>query len=442
MAGYIPHTKAEWDEMLDAIGVDSIRDLYKAIPDDLLVDELDIPHALSQLEVERYMAALADRNTIFSSIFRGAGSYNHYIPPVVRDIPAKETFLTAYTPYQAEVSQGVLQAIFEYQTMISELTGLPVANASLYDGAQSAAEACAMARTRNRTTALVSATVDPQTLATIRTYSHGAGVEVIVVGEKDGRTDLEELARLVEEDESTSSFIVQQPNFHGLVEDTKAIGELLAESPVAYIMSINPIAAMLYASPGEVGADIACGEGQPLGMPLSFGGPYLGFLASTEKLTRKIPGRIIGQTVDRDGKRSFVLTLQAREQHIRREKATSNVCTNQALCALTASVYMATMGPGGMKAVAEQCHAKAAYAREQLTSIPGVDAVHEGEFFHEFVTTLPVAAEELESALAEKGILSGLPVEDGMLWCVTEMNTKEDIDALVEAVRGIVGEGR
>ena len=442
MAGYIPHTQAEWEEMLEVIGVDSVRDLYKAIPDDLLVDELDIPSALSQLEVKRHMGELAARNTVFPSIFRGAGAYNHFIPAVVSDIPAKETFLTAYTPYQSEVSQGVLQAIFEYQTMISELTGLPVANASLYDGAQSAAEAGAMARSRKRTTAVVSATVDPQTIATIKTYSHGAGVDVIVVGEKDGRTDLEELARIVEENDTVASFLVQQPNYYGLVEDTKAIGDMLAESPVTYIMSINPIAAMLYASPGEVGADIACGEGQPLGMPLSFGGPYLGFLASTDKLTRRIPGRIIGQTVDRDGKRSYVLTLQAREQHIRREKATSNVCTNQALCALTASVYMATMGPEGMREVAEQCHAKAAYAREQLTSIPGVDAVHEGEFFHEFVTTLPLPAEDLESALAEHGILSGLPIEGGMLWCGTEMNTKDDIDAMVEAVRAIVEEGR
>lgn len=442
MGSYVPQTEAERQEMLAAVGLKSMDDLFGAIPAEVRIDELGLPEGLSALEVEQRLADLAAKNTVFGSIFRGAGAYHHYIPVLARQIPAKESFLTSYTPYQAEVSQGVLQAIFEYQTMIAELTGLPVANASLYDGATAAAEAVAMCRDRKRTKTLVSATVDPQTIATIATYAHGHGSEVELIGSVDGVTDLDALARLLAGDDTIASVLIQQPNFYGRIEPADEIGRMLATSKAMYIMSVNPIAAAILRTPGECGADIACGEGQPLGMPLSFGGPYLGFLSCTDKLMRKIPGRIAGQTVDADGRRAFVLTLQTREQHIRREKATSNICSNQALCALTASVYLATMGPQGLRDVATQCLSKAAYARDRICELDGFDQVYPGSMFHEFVTTTPVAADVLERQLAEQGILSGLPIAEGILWCVTEMNTKAGIDALVEALRSVSQGGR
>lgn len=438
MGNYLPSTRAQRQEMLDAIGLRSINDLYAAAPSDLLLaNGPDIPDGKSELEVSRVLSAMAEKNIIFPTVFRGAGAYRHYIPAIVGSVVNKETFLTAYTPYQAEISQGILQSIFEYQTMICELTGMDVANASIYDGASAAAEAVAMCRERKRTKALVSAAAHPDVIETIRTYCWAAGSELLLIPEKDGVTNLDALETMV--DETTACVYLAQPNYFGLLEDTDKAGEIAHKGGSKYILGINPIAAAILKTAAACGADIAVGEGQPLGMPLSFGGPYLGFMAATTAMTRKLPGRIVGETKDADGSRAYVLTLQAREQHIRREKAGSNVCSNQALCAMTAAVYMAAMGPRGMKEVASQCMSKAHYLAAELGKLPGFGLKYQGEFFHEFVTKCPGDSAKLLTYLEDNGILGGLPVEGGILWCVTEMNTKEEMDHLVKLI-GRVGE--
>lgn len=436
MASYIPSTIEERQAMLSAVGAEKAEDLFAQIPESVLLTEpLDLPGGMSLLAVSRRMEELAEKNKVFSRIFRGAGAYNHYIPAQVKYITAKEEFLTAYTPYQAEISQGVLQSIFEYQTMICELTGMDVSNASVYDGASAAAEAVAMCRDRKRDVALVSSLMHPDTLAVIDTYCEANGMQVELIPEKDGLTDLGELKKLLSD--KTACVLVSQPNFYGQLEDAAALGEAAHQGGAKYIMSVNPISMGILKTPGEYGADIAVGEGQPLGMPLSFGGPYLGFMAAKSAMMRKLPGRIVGQTQDVDGKRAFVLTLQAREQHIRREKASSNICSNQALCAMTAAVYMTVMGPAGLAEAAGQCLSKAHYAAAELEKA-GFPLKYKGEFFNEFVTQCPVCPEKLSAALEEKGILAGLPLpEGGILWCVTELNTKEDIDALVKAVKEV-----
>lgn len=438
MGNYLPSTRAQRQEMLDAIGLRSINDLYAAAPSDLLLaNGPDIPDGKSELEVSRVLSAMAEKNIIFPTVFRGAGAYRHYIPAIVGSVVNKETFLTAYTPYQAEISQGILQSIFEYQTMICELTGMDVANASIYDGASAAAEAVAMCRERKRTKALVSAAAHPDVIETIRTYCWAAGSELLLIPEKDGVTNLDALETMV--DETTACVYLAQPNYFGLLEDTDKAGEIAHKGGSKYILGINPIAAAILKTAAACGADIAVGEGQPLGMPLSFGGPYLGFMAAATAMTRKLPGRIVGETKDTDGSRAYVLTLQAREQHIRREKAGSNVCSNQALCAMTAAVYMAAMGPRGMKEVASQCMSKAHYLAAELGKLPGFGLKYQGEFFHEFVTKCPGDSAKLLTYLEDNGILGGLPVEGGILWCVTEMNTKEEMDHLVKLI-GKVGE--
>ena len=414
--------------MLQAIGLDSTNALYSAIPDNLLLKEgLALPDGKSELDTLRFFTSLSEKNVIFSSVFRGAGAYRHYIPSIVKSVTSKETFLTAYTPYQAELSQGILQAIFEYQTMICELTGLPSSNASLYDGASAAGEAAAMCRDKNRSKTLVSAAANPQVIETVKTYCDAAGTEMVLIPETDGITDLAALSSLL--DGGVSGVYLQQPNFFGLIEDCVLASEIAHGAGAKFIMGINPIAAALLKPPGECGADIAVGEGQPLGMPLSFGGPYLGFIAASSGMTRRLPGRIVGQTTDTEGRRAFVLTLQAREQHIRREKAGSNICSNQALCALTASVYMAAMGPLGMREVADQCISKAHYLESRFREA-GIKRKYPGEFFHEFVTLNEHPA-NLLNHLEANGILGGLEVDGGILWCVTELNTKEEMDRLV-----------
>ncbi|MDL2214105.1 aminomethyl-transferring glycine dehydrogenase subunit GcvPA [Clostridia bacterium OttesenSCG-928-O13] len=428
MGHYLPSTMAQRQEMMQAVGVASLEELYAAAPANLLLkDGPNIPDGLSELEVNRAVRAMADKNKVFPTVFRGAGAYRHYIPSIVNTVVGKETFLTAYTPYQAELSQGILQSIFEYQTMICELTGLDASNASVYDGASAAAEAVAMCKDRKRTKALVSAAAMPDVIETIKTYCWAADTEIALVPEKDGATDVAALESML--DDTVSCVYVQQPNYYGIIENATAIGEKVHAAGAKYIMGVNPIAAAMLKTAGECGADIAVGEGQPLGMPLSFGGPYLGFMASTAAMTRKLPGRIVGQTQDAEGRRAFVLTLQAREQHIRREKASSNICSNQALCAMTAAVYMAAMGPGGLQSAASQCMAKAHYMADALAKV-GYARKHKGEFFHEFVTECPDDVNKTLAMLEENGILGGLPVEGGILWCATEMNTKEEIDKL------------
>ncbi|MBQ4610767.1 MAG: aminomethyl-transferring glycine dehydrogenase subunit GcvPA [Clostridia bacterium] len=436
MGSYVPSTREERREMLRAIGLEDYRDLYKDVPREMYLDRpLNLPEGMSELEVSRAMKDIANKNRVFSTVLRGAGAYDHYIPSVVKYIPAKEEFLTAYTPYQAEMSQGVLQSIFEYQTMICALTGMDVSNASVYDGATAAAEAAAMCRDRKHRVTLISAASHPDTINTVRTYCYGTNDELRIVPIKDGKTDMDALKEMLTQD--VASFYVQQPNFYGQFEEAEAIGELVHQAGAMYIMGCNPIALAIIKTPAECGADIAVGEGQPLGMPLSFGGPYLGYMATTSKHMRKLPGRIVGETVDAKGNRAYVLSLQAREQHIRREKASSNICSNQALCALTAGVYMASMGPEGMAEAARQSMAKAHYLAKGLCAIPGVSLKYSGEFFHEFVTAMP-KADEVLAALAQADILGGLPVDGGILWCATEKVSKAVLDRAIAIVKEVL----
>ena len=436
MGSYIPSTPAQRQEMLKAIGLSSFRQLYGDVPAEMYLDRpLNIPSGMSELEVGRAVRAMADKNRVYDVILRGAGAYDHYIPSIVKYIPAKEEFLTAYTPYQAEMSQGLLQSIFEYQTMICMLTGMEVSNASVYDGATAAAEAAAMCRDRKRRVTLVSAVAHPDTINTIRTYCYGTGDELRIVPEKDGKTDMDALREMLTAD--VASFYVQQPNFHGLLEDAEALGAAVHEAGALYIMGCNPIALAIMKTPRDCGADIAVGEGQPLGLPLAAGGPYLGYMATIEKHMRKLPGRIVGETTDAEGRRAYVLSLQAREQHIRREKASSNICSNEALCALTAGLYMSAMGPEGMAEAARQSMAKAHYLAQALTAIDGVTLRYEGDFFHEFVTDMP-KGDEVLSALSQAGILGGLPVEGGILWCATEKVTRDAMDKTAAIVKEVL----
>ena len=437
MGSYIPSTREERLSMLESIGLHSFDELYSDIPEDLrLKDGLSLPSGLSELEVARKIEEISAKNTRFSHIFRGAGSYHHYIPAIVKQVTSKEEFVTAYTPYQAEISQGLLQSIFEYQTMICELTGMDVSNASVYDGATAAAEAAAMCRDRKRGTICVSASVDPKILSVIRTYCFGSGAPLVVLPEKDGRTDLESWNTM---DTSTiACLIIQTPNYHGLIEDGASIASAVHNSGAKLIASCNPIALGLLETPGEFGADVAVGEGQPLGLPMGFGGPYLGFMAATKDMMRKLPGRIVGQTTDVEEKRAYVLTLQAREQHIRREKASSNICSNEALCAMTAAVYLSAMGSTGLEKVAASSMANAHYLLEELTAL-GFTRKYTSEFFHEFVTICPCDAAVLSEKLAAHGYLSGLVTgQSEMLWCTTEMNTKSEIDGLIAVIKEVL----
>lgn len=433
--GYIPDSISRQQEMLKSIGLESVDELFEQVPSEVRLKDLDIPDGKSELEVSRIVTAIADRNRSYSSVFRGAGAYRHYIPAIVKGITSKEEFLTAYTPYQAEISQGVLQSIFEYQTQICELTGLDVSNASVYDGAVAAAEAIFMTLERKKNTAIVSDTVNPETLEVIRTYCESRDVDLVILKNDGYKTDIEKLREHL--NENTACLYVQSPNYFGVIEDVEKLAEAVHEVKARIIEGVNPISLGLLRSPGEMNVDIAVGEGQPLGMSLGFGGPYLGFMSCTKELTRRLPGRIVGQTTDSKGNRCFVLTLQAREQHIRREKASSNICSNEALCAMTASVYLAAMGPHGLNKVARNCLNNAHYLLSELEKL-GFSRVSDDEFFNEFVTTCPVDIDVLEKKLAEKNILMGLKLEDRILWCATELNDREDIDRLISVVKEVI----
>lgn len=436
MGSYVPSTDKERQQMLNAIGLDSFSELYKDVPGEMyLSDGLNLPAGMSELEVRRNISAMADKNTVFETILRGAGAYDHVIPSIVSYIPAKEEFLTAYTPYQAEMSQGILQSIFEYQTMMCSLTGMDVSNASVYDGATAAAEAAAMCRDRKRTVTLISGASHPDTIQTVKTYCYGKNSELRVVPVKDGKTDIDALKKMLTDD--VAGVYIQQPNFFGVFENADEIGEAVHTAGAAYIMGCNPVALGIMKTPRESGADIAVGEAQPLGMPLGFGGPYLGYMTSTDKYMRKLPGRIVGETVDANGKRAFVLSLQAREQHIRREKASSNICSNEALCAFTAGLYLSVMGAKGLADVATQSMSKAHYLASKLCEIPGVSLKYSGEFFHEFVTVIP-KADEVLSALESNGILGGLNIDGDILWCATEKVSKAELDKAVSIVKEVL----
>ena len=437
MGSYVPSTLQQREEMLKVVGLSSLEELYRDVPASIRIDGKEAAPGLSELEVAATMRRMAAKNHVFGSIFRGAGAYDHYIPSIVKRVTAKEEFVTSYTPYQAEISQGVLQSIFEYQSMICALTGMDASNASIYDGASAAAEAAAMCRERKRERILISGAAHPMVIQTVMTYCEGVNAAVALIPVKDGKTDLDALKAMLNGEDA--GVYLQQPNYFGMIEDADGVGEAAHAAGAKFIMGVNPIAAAALKSPGACGADIVVGEGQPLGMSLGFGGPYLGFMAATRELQRRLPGRIVGETVDDRGNRCFVLTLQAREQHIRREKASSNVCTNQALCAMTAAVYLSAMGPRGVLQVAEQSYSKTHYLADELCKVNGFTLTHSGEFFHEFVMTCPVPAEEFLSRLEAENILGGLPVEGGILWCCTEKNSRADMDRVVAIAKEVAG---
>lgn len=420
--------------MLAALGLKSVEELMDAqIPEELrLKGGLPLPEGKSEMEVEKQMRGIAAQNVKFDHIYRGAGAYYHYIPATVRHITTNTSLISAYTPYQPEISQGILQATFEYQTMMCMLTGLDASNASVYDGATAAAEACKLAIDKKRRQILVSEAIKPENKKVIETYLYQMNVDLQYIPVKEGKTDIEALKGMLSE--QTAGVYVEQLNYYGIIEDMKAVGDLIAPLKALFIAGVNPIAAAILPSAAECGADIAVGEAQPLGLSLSFGGPYLGFMTAKMEHIRKLPGRIIGETVDKNGKRCFVLTLQAREQHIKREKASSSICSNQANCAILASVYLATVGADGLKQIATQCCSKAHYLASKLSKLSGWSIKYGADFFMEFVTESE-NPEGLLEFLQTKGILGGLQLsEKEILWCVTEMASKDDLDTLVSLI--------
>lgn len=447
MFPYIPNTKTEEKQMLQTIGIDSIDALFADIPAEVkLSKKLNLGEAMSELELTKHINDIANKNKSTDDMvcFLGAGAYDHYIPSVIKHITSRSEFYTAYTPYQPEISQGTLQVIFEYQTMIANITGMDVANASMYDGATACAEAAMMAaENTKRKSIVVSKTVHPEIRKVLATYMRFSGIEVVEIDSQDGVTDIEKLKAAVSN--TTAGVIVQNPNFFGIVEDLSEVEGITHQNKALFIVNVvDPISLGILKTPGEMGADIVVGEGQAFGNSMSFGGPYLGFMASTAKLMRKLPGRIIGETTDVDGKRAYVLTLQAREQHIRREKATSNICSNQALNALTASIYLSTMGKQGLKEVAVQSSNKAHYAYNQLIATGKFEPVFNKPFFKEFVVKGSKKASEINAELLKHNILGGYALvrdyagmENALLFCVTEKRTKSEIDQLVDIIKGM-----
>lgn len=446
MFPYIPNTEQDVEKMLEVLGIDSIDRLFDDIPASIkLGRRLNLNSPLSETEVAKKIKAIANKNISTEDLicFRGAGAYDHSIPAVVHHLISRSEFYTAYTPYQPEISQGTLQAIFEYQTMIANLTGLEVSNASMYDGASATAEAAMLAAANQKgDTIVISETVHPETRRVVKTYMRFYGVKVVEVPSKDGVTDMAALKNLVNAD--TVGVIVQTPNFFGNIEDCTEAVEIAHDNKALFIMNVDPISLGMLKTPGEYGADLAVGEGQVLGNNMNFGGPYLGFMAASNKQMRKLPGRIVGQTVDLDGKRAFTLTLQAREQHIRREKATSNICSNQALNALAATIYLGALGKEGLAEVAEQSAKKAYYAHNKLIATGKFRPVYNGPFFREFVLETDMDVDTLNSELAKKGFLGGYNLnkeypsdKNRVLFCVTEKRTIEEIDCLVKAMEEI-----
>lgn len=430
MSIYTPHTDKDLAEMLAAVGVKKLDDLYADAPKGLKVDKINIPEGKSQMLVEKDFAAMAGKNKIYDTILRGCGAYDHYIPAAVTALVNRSEFVTAYTPYQPEISQGVLQCIFEYQTMMCELSGMEVSNASVYDVGTAVGEAIKMCAERKNKAVIVGA-VNPQTAAVAKTYCSAGNEKLVQVApDKNGLVDIKALEAAIDDD--TACVIAQCPNYFGLIEDMTKIAETAHAKGAKFVYIFNPVAATVLKTPKECGADIAVAEGQPLGMPLSYGGAYLGILTCDAKMSRRMPGRVVGQTVDKNGKTAYVLTLQAREQHIRREKALSSICSNQALCATTAVVYLAMMGKTGMKQVAEACVSKAHYLAKQLTAIDGVKLKYKGEFFHEFTLETEKYTKAVERKLDKMGILGGYKVNaTDSIWCVTEKATREVLDQVV-----------
>lgn len=445
---YIPNTDADREEMLKVVGVESIADLFAGVPEKFRFPELSLPPALTEMEVLAELQALADENDDVNhlSCFLGAGAYNHFVPKIVDFLIQRSEFYTAYTPYQPEISQGTLQAHYEYQSMVAALTGMEASNVSHYDGATAVAEAVIMALQvgrGKRTKVVLSPTLHPQYREVVHTYTQGMSVNT--VGEDAPLGDLRALADLVGKD--TACVIVQNPDFLGRLytpAEMQALADHVHEAGALFVVSADPISLGLFTPPGDYGADVVCGEGQPMGNSLSFGGPYLGFFAMKLDDIRKTAGRIVGQTVDADGERGFVLTLSTREQHIRRDKASSNICSNQALNALAAAIYLATMGKYGVRKIAELTYHKAHYAAKLIGEIEGYAVTSDGPFFKEFVVQCPLPVEEVNSRLLDYGMIGGYDLgadypelKDHMLLCVTEMNTRDDIEALADALAEI-----
>ena len=434
---FFPQTKEEIEQMLKQAGMNSLDDLYADVPEQIRFrGEYDLPEPMSETEIRSLFEKLGEKNRRLT-VFAGAGCYDHYTPAVVPNIISRSEFLTSYTPYQAEISQGTLHYIFEYQSMMAELTGMDVSNASMYDGSTATAEAAimALASTKKTDTVLVSASVDPKVLNVVKTYAHFHGFNVELIAENDGATDKEQIdARL--EKGGVAGVIVQQPNYHGIVEDFSGFADSCHAHKSLFI--VNSVAAdlALLKTPGEWGADVAVGDGQSLGIPMSFGGPSVGYMCCTEKLMRKMPGRIVGKTVDNRGQRVFVLTLQAREQHIRRQKATSNICSNESLMALFVTIYMSVMGKEGVKEAAQMSYDGAHYLHDALIATGLFSDKYERPFFNEFCVKYNGDVDRLQQRFIENGILGGVKVDaDTLMFAVTEKRTKEEIDKLVNIAK-------
>lgn len=434
---FFPQTKEEIEQMLKQAGMNSLDDFYADVPEQIRFrGEYDLPEPMSETEIRSLFEKLGEKNRRLT-VFAGAGCYDHYTPAVVPNIISRSEFLTSYTPYQAEISQGTLHYIFEYQSMMAELTGMDVSNASMYDGSTATAEAAimALASTKKTDTVLVSASVDPKVLNVVKTYAHFHGFNVELIAENDGATDKEQMdARL--EKGGVAGVIVQQPNYHGIVEDFSGFADSCHAHKSLFI--VNSVAAdlALLKTPGEWGADVAVGDGQSLGIPMAFGGPSVGYMCCTEKLMRKMPGRIVGKTVDNRGQRVFVLTLQAREQHIRRQKATSNICSNESLMALFVTIYMSVMGKEGVKEAAQMSYDGAHYLHDALIATGLFSDKYERPFFNEFCVKYNGDVDRLQQRFIENGILGGVKVDaDTLMFAVTEKRTKEEIDKLVNIAK-------
>jgi glycine dehydrogenase subunit 1 len=435
MFKYFPHTEQDIQEMLDKIGVQSIDELFLDLPKKFQTKpDYQVPLAKSEIELRNHFKGLSSKNRELI-IFRGAGAYDHYTPSVIPAIISREEFLTAYTPYQPEIAQGTLQYIFEFQSMITDLTGMDVSNASMYDGPTATAEAMFMAVSQTRKNKIVlSDNVNPNVIDVVKTYALYRGIEVLVIPSKAGLVDRSLLDQALE---NAAGFIGQVPNYFGLVENLTDVSEKVQSKGGIMIINADPQVLETIESPRKMKADIACGECQSLGIPLSYGGAYVGYLGTTEKLLRKMPGRICGVTTDVDGKRAFVLTLQAREQHIRREKANSNICSNQSLMALWTTIYMSTMGKQGLKDVVAQCYQNSHYLQEQLIKTGLFKPIHNGFFIKEFLLVASFDLKAFEQKCIQKGILPGLIIhEKYMLFAVTEKRTVEEMDLLVSLVGG------
>ena len=442
MFKYLPHTSEDIKEMLETIGVSSIDELFREVPKELMNPSYDVPSSHSELELRRRMNELAKKNKELIP-FVGAGAYDHYTPSVIRPIIERQEFLTAYTPYQPEISQGTLQYIFEYQSIVAELTGMDVSNASMYDGATATAEAMFMAvAARKKPCVLVSRTMNPNIVNVLETYAKYRDIELVFIEEKDGLTDLEDLENKVSKE--VAGVILQSPNFYGIIEDFSSVKERIEDTKALFILNQDLASLSVLKTPGSMGVDIAVGEAQTLGLPLSYGGPFIGYLATTKKLMRKMPGRICGVTTDKDGKRAFVLTLQAREQHIRRDKANSNICSNQSLLALAVTVYTSIMGKQGLKEAQMNSYKATHYLADQVCKLEKFEQVYQADFFKDVLIQTNIEEQVIEDALLEAGILGPLAMvrfdqarKGQLLFSATEKRTKEEIDRLVQVLEAL-----